>query len=121
MACDNEKVIIEHKRGTDAVYDITVTDDNGNPVDITGATIFFTVKYKSDTDETDSQALIAKTVTTHIDPVNGVTSFTISKTDSNIFYGSYRFDMQYKNAIGSKSGSNVGIFNIVDVITNRDS
>lgn len=57
------------KRGDDVDLNITVKDPKtGVAIDITGATIWFTVKRIGDTAAGDTSALISKKVTSHTQP-----------------------------------------------------
>ena len=70
---------IEVIRGDDITINATFKDDNGDAINITGYTVFFTVK-DNYTSTTDSAALISKTVTSHTSPTTGATTFS-----SNIY------------------------------------
>lgn len=69
-------------RGT--TYPIQVAyKKNGTPFDITGSTILFTVKTTEfSSNLTDTDALIAKAVTAHTDPTNGVSVITLVPSDT---------------------------------------
>jgi len=58
-----------------------LTDENNLPVDITGKTLFFTMKRKSDVVTTDDNALITKDITVHSDPTNGKSILEIEAAD----------------------------------------
>lgn len=78
---------------------ITVYDSNGAVLNITGKTLYFTVKRVVDTDNTDALAVIKKTITSHSNPTQGVTSVTILNTDTaSLAPGRYFFDIQYDSA-----------------------
>lgn len=90
---------LTYDRGT--TYAITVNyQENGVATDITGASIFFTVKESEyDTNATDSTALISKTVTSHTTPLSGISTITIDPTDSeDITPGNYYYDIKIKKA-----------------------
>lgn len=70
-------------RGTTYSIGVGPVKKNGTVVDITGSTIYFTVKadeYDSSID--DSTAIISKTVTTHSDPTNGISSIQLTPDDT---------------------------------------
>lgn len=74
---------IELRRGNTGVYTLIMTDSSTSPttyVDLTGATVYFTVK--ADKDDLDASAVIQKIVTTHSDPTNGETTITIDSADT---------------------------------------
>lgn len=79
-------------RGDSDFFEIEMADgDTNTPTDITGTVIYFTVK-KSST-EPETEALIYKEITEHIDPVNGKTGFELLPTDTNKPAGRYLYDL----------------------------
>ncbi len=99
---DNTKLSII--RGDTKTWPLTFYSDEAKttPINITGWTIFFTVKEKTDApnDSADTSAKIKKDVTSHSDPTHGVTSLTLSPTDTDIEPGTYLYDLQVKKANG---------------------
>ncbi|MGB9697706.1 MAG: hypothetical protein ACPL2D_10560 [Ignavibacteria bacterium] len=98
---------IEITKGNPATIPIKIMYSDGTPFDLTGKTIFFTVKKLGDNSENDDNAVIKKTITTHIDPVNGKSSISLSKTDTNIDTIQYKWDIKIYNGvinINSKEG-----------------
>lgn len=82
-------------RGT--TYSIVVTYQvDGVAVDITGATILFTVKsVESDTDATDATALVQKNVTSHSDPTHGISTITLTPANTrDIEPGNYYYSIK---------------------------
>ena len=68
-------------RGDSQYFYITVVDDGGNPIDLTGATIYFTMKRNlSDSDTASGTLQIV--VTTHLDPTLGLSLVELSSADS---------------------------------------
>ncbi len=86
---------------TTKIYELIFKNNNGVVENITGWTIYFTVK-KNMTD-TDVNAKIKKDITTHSDPTNGKTLIELSTTDTDLV-GSYNYDVKYKD-----DDDNVGI------------
>ena len=70
----------------------------GVAVNITGWTIFFTVKTKIE--DTDDNAVLKKDVTSHTDAVNGITTVTWTDEDCDDLAGVYHYDIQYKDGSG---------------------
>jgi len=92
---------LEMFRGDDKTYNITFTDSDGEAIDITGYTIFFTVKDKRSyvDDADDTNALIEKEITVHTSPTEGQTQIVLDATDTNSMVPkTYVFDMQLKDA-----------------------
>lgn len=74
----------------DVLLTITFKDSAGTAIDITGYTVWFIVKKKRE--DTDDEALINKTQTSHSDPTNGITTIDLTNSDTdidaeNLFYG----------------------------------
>jgi hypothetical protein len=96
-----------------------VKEDN-TPIDITGQTLLFTVKKKTGGNDSDSDALISKTITTHSDPTNGITELTLTDADTNVAPGEYPFDFKRIDS-GSVIGYDSGTLTIVETVTQRSS
>jgi len=109
---------LERYRGDDDPLDLAFTDGDDVVIDITGATIFFTVK-ENETDA-DADALISKDITSHTDPTAGKTSIDITAADTNdLDPGTYYYDIQYKSALGKIATIEKGNFTILADITRR--
>lgn len=81
-------------RGTDNNIKVNFTE-NGEPVDITGITLLFTVKAKCDINSSDDEdALIQKNITEHTDPTQGETEIILDNTDTDIPAGNYLWDLR---------------------------
>lgn len=80
------ETIEQHLRirwGDEATWLVTVTDQAGTPINITGATSRFTGKLRAT--DVDAAAIFSKTTGAGItltDPTNGVASVTLSDTDT---------------------------------------
>ena len=86
-------------RGDTVVIPLTFTQADGNPLDLTGYTIWLTMK--SSTDDADDDAVVQVSVTEHTDAVNGQTSITIpASTTANIEPGKYMYDIQMVSGEG---------------------
>lgn len=75
-------------------YSIPVTFSG---VDLTGSTVFFTIKPALTNDAGDTTAVLTIEVTSHDDPTNGHTIIPLSNTDTEIEPGEYYYDLQIKN------------------------
>jgi len=100
---------------TDGVDGTTTT-----PVDLTNSTVYFTVKPQKDKhDQDDTDAVINKDITSHVNVVTGETQVTLDKTDTDIEAGSYLFNIKYKDPNGLTKESDVYPFIVEDGITKR--
>jgi len=106
-------------RGDTQVYNITFKDENDVAIDITGWTLFMTVKINEN--DPDSSAIISKTVTSFPDPTNGKATISLSPTDTDQLIDCYFYDMQLKDSSGNITTYLSGIFNVTRDITIRES
>jgi hypothetical protein len=104
------------KRNDTGRLNIIVTQANGSPYDITGASLFLTVKKSAGVP--DASALISKKVTAHDDPTNGESHFSIDTTDNDIS-GRYVFDVQIKTAADDVWTLFDGVWKVVSDVTQR--
>lgn len=113
------KIFLEVIKRDDVDFELSFTDVDGNPINLTGSTVFFTVK-KNKTD-VDNDAVIKKEITSFDDPTSGVALLELSKSDTDISPRSYYFDVQIKDSGGKISSSSVGRFIVSQDVTIRTS
>lgn len=77
---------------------ITVVDSAGTAYNLTGKTVFFTVKKLTDNGDDDTNALITKDITNHTNPTGGITTLTLTTTQTNIAIGDYKWDIRIYSA-----------------------
>jgi len=82
-------------RGDSGRLDVTVTQSDGTAYDLTGCTLFLTVK--NSLTDADSAAVIRKEVTAHDDAEAGESHFDLLTTD-NATAGTRFYDIQLKDA-----------------------
>lgn len=81
-------------RGTTYPIEGTYLDDDGSPVDISSADIFFTVKTEAfDSDDDDSDALIKKDGTIVSGP-DGTYQITLSADDTYVAPGNHYYSIK---------------------------
>ena len=112
------ELILTQKKFTDKVYTMTFKDDDGVAINITGATVYVTVKTQPDLSSDDSTAIIRKEITSHTTPLSGITQFTFTKEDVNVAPKDYMLDIKlYMN--GSLSSIDyIGKLKIVSTAQN---
>ncbi len=91
---------LTYTRGDDKTIGLTFTDSDGSAIDITGWKLWLTVKAKAT--ESDDEAVIQVTQTSHSDPTNGkssikITSDSVADTQQP---GEYVYDIQAKKDNG---------------------
>jgi hypothetical protein len=106
-------------RGDDLDITVQINDADGNGIDLTGSTLFFTVK--SDLTDSDDNAAISKDITSHTDAVNGTTEINLSPTDTNISPGGYHYDLQLVDSSGTVITYGKGGFIVQADVTRRTS
>lgn len=122
MNLTDRPIDFEIIQGDDTAIACTFKDEDGNPIDITGYTVYFTVKKKPDADDDDSSAVIKKDVSVHTDPTNGETSIEIAKADTeDVEPRRYVYDLQLKDASDKIASSKFGVLEVIPDITNRTS
>lgn len=111
---------IEVIRGDDVTLNATFQDENGQAINLTGCTVFFTVK-DNYTSTDDSAALISKTVTSHTFPLLGQTSISLTSTDTNLAEADYYYDFQLKDASNKITSTQRGLLAVTWDVTRRTS
>lgn len=110
---------LEIKRGDDKTIRFLYQNSSGGAINITGYTIFFTVKSEIDDDATDGLAVISKTVTSHTNPTAGITNIVLTDTDTNVTPGIYVGDIQVKDTSGNIVSSDRFTVSVVGDVTRR--
>jgi len=109
---------LEIYKNTTKTYELWFTK-NGAGTDITGWTIFFTVK--ENMKDADISAKIKKDITSHDDATSGKTSIELSATDTALPAGNYYYDIKYLDDDGNQDIILSGRLRIVDPVTQRTS
>lgn len=110
---------LEIIRRDDTELQFTFKDADENPVNLTGCTVFFTVKRRKD--DTEAEALIAVEEAVFASPASGVAIIELSRTETDIPAGLYYFDVQLRDSSNKISSSSVGQFRVTEDITIRIS
>ncbi len=112
-------VTVDMIRNDNRTFTLTFTDENGAAIDITGFTCFFTVK--ENMSDSDDDAKIKQTWSSHSDPTNGESQFSLIPADTASLSGMYYFDVQIKDLSSKIYTTMIGYFNIVEDVTLRTS
>lgn len=109
-------------QGDDETFEITFKDENALPINITGYTVFFTLKKKLDSDATDDEASIKVSVTSHTDAVNGETSVSLTNDQTSALEARrYYYDFQLKDTSNKIASTKYGVCEVIPDVTNRES
>lgn len=102
--------------GDTKTINLTVKDSAGSAVDITGATVWMTIKNK--VGDSDADALVQKEVTSHADPTEGETQIVITSDDTQeLRAGTFKYDIQIKLASGVVSTLFFGDYQLIQGCT----
>jgi hypothetical protein len=112
------KTISNVIRGDTRTINLTFLEADGStPINLAGGTAYFTVNSSSDPSD-DTSAAIQKTATSFTSASTGQHTFTLSHTDTNIAPGTYWYDAEFVDSLGSYLSAYRGKF-IVQSDTTR--
>lgn len=100
-------------RGDTRTVNLTFLESDGStPIDLTGGTVYFTVQSSSDPADDTTDLQFQKTATSFTDATNGQHTFTLTHANTNIDPGSYWYDAEFVDSVGSYLSSYRGKFTI---------
>jgi len=103
-------------RGDTKFINIELKDKDGNPIDLTGSTIWFTLK--ENIKDPDTAAAIQKVITNHTDPTNGKTRIVLESSDTqDLQLGSYHYDIQLVDNGGNVTTVLIGRLKVLADVT----
>ena len=108
---------IEVFRGDTFTRTLTFLDNSQDPIDITGWTVYFTIK--KDKDDPDASAVIKKDITSHSVPLSGQTILSLTASELDDLLGDYYYDFQIKKDDGTIKTLVVGKFIVYFDVTRR--
>jgi len=85
-------------RGDTLTFVFHFKNSDETPIDITGYTLYFTLKEKLS--DSDDDAIIKIDESDHLNPVNGDSRITVPDTDTDDLKGKYYYDFQLKTTGG---------------------
>lgn len=116
MSCDTSTANLCWTRGDSGRLDVVVKQADGTAYDLTGATLFLTVKTALSV--ADASATIRKEVTSHDDAAAGESHFDLATTD-NATAGTYYYDVQLKTSDSKVYTLFGGTWTVPDDVTKR--
>ena len=118
MATNTTDNNIKFYRGDDISFNMAFTgEDEITPLDITGWTVFFTIK--NNKSDPDKKAVLQKEFINFAAPQNGIAPIIVSKTETDGFKGSYYYDFQVKRLDGTILTISSGSITFIEDITRR--
>jgi len=115
-ACTANSADLCWTRGDSGRLDVTVTQSDDTAYDLTGCTLFLTVK--NSLTDADSAAVIRKEVTAHDAPLAGESHFDLLTTD-NATAGVRFYDVQLKDSANKIFTLFGGVWRVVADVTVR--
>ena len=104
-------------RGDDKTINLTF-QENGSALNISGGTVFLTIKNKYE--DSDTNAIYVTENSTHTVAISGTSSVTINSGSSiNFTPGDFKYDIQYKAGGGTISTPARGKFTVYPDVTRR--
>ena len=103
---------------------VSITNADDSPYDLTGKTVFFTLKNKWDYADNDIDALIMQDITVHEDPAGGLFYLELSVEQTNIAAGEEKYKADYKiyrDSVRVDMNTEIILVTILDVVTKRRS
>jgi len=107
------------QRGNPYSATITITDATGAAYNLTGKTVFFTIKHLNDEAADDAAAVIKKDITSHVNAAGGITALALSAADTLQIAGRYKCDIRVYSSGGVQLNSERFYANIVNIVTKR--
>ena len=114
--CNSTSADLTWTRGDSGRLDVVVKQADGEPYDLTGATLFLTVK--NALTDADAAAVIRKEVTAHDDAEGGQSHFSIATSD-NSTSGTRYYDVQLKDSTNSVYTLFGGQWRVLGDVTTR--
>lgn len=113
---------VQIQRGVPFSATVSITDDTVSPPvaeNLTGKTVFISVKDLSDVADNDNLAFISSKITSHSDPTNGETEWTLTSTLTTVPLGNYKADVRLWTSSATYINSGRFTVEVVDVVTKR--
>jgi hypothetical protein len=105
--------LLEIIKRDDIDLDVTITDTDGNAIDLTNKTVIFTMKENM----FDEDYVIQKRITSHTDPTEGKTRVVLDHDDTNVTPKYYFFDLQVVSSTGKVTSIPRGQVRVMQDIT----
>lgn len=109
--------MLEIIRGDDVKLEFTFLDSEGEALDLTDATIFFTAKENAT--DSDGDAVIIKDFEFVGSGTSGIAELEFTASETSIGVGVYSYDIQIMDKNGYVMSSSVGKLRVLQDITTR--
>lgn len=115
---NTEAVLFEYFAGNDVTLRLTLANDDGTPVNLTGCTLFLTEKRRAS--DSDDDAILKKTWGTHTNAAGGVSEVELTKEET-AEVGRWVTDIQMKDSGGKVRTLAKGYAVVNQKVTGRTS
>jgi hypothetical protein len=117
MSCSSTQPDLTWTRGDSGRLDVTVKESDGTAYDLTGCTLFLTVK-NALTDADSAAGVIRKEVTSHDNAAGGLSHFDLLTTD-NATAATRFYDVQLKTSDAKIYTLFGGLWKVLSDVTTR--
>ena len=115
---DTDTQAIEIIRWDTQIRTTFFKDESSDPVDLTGATVWFTVKERQYLNiDNDDDVIIQKIITTHTSPLTWETLIELDNADTNTTVWDYYYDLQIKFPNDDIFSVAKWVFSVVEDVT----
>ena len=108
---------IEIQKGCPYAAILTITDIADVAINLTGKVVLFTVKKLRDRKTDDSEALITHSIAAHTTPASGITTLTLTATQTDIPFGRYKSDVRVMDGVTIMGNCPPFYVEILDTVT----
>ena len=109
--------VFEIIRRDDTDLELTFTDVDGNAIDLTGCTVFFTAKRR--VKDVDDDAVISTELDEFEEPETGICVLPFTNEETDIPAGNYYYDVQLLDSEGKIASSVKGLLRVLSDVTIR--
>lgn len=107
------------QKGCPYSSEMTITTDSGTAYNLTGKTVLFTVKKLKDNSPDDTNALITQSIAVHTTPASGITTLSLTLTQTNIPFGRYKGDCRVMDGVTVIGNTDTFYVEVTDIVTKR--
>ena len=113
----SSKITIQ--KGNPYTATITVTNKSGTAYNLTDKKVFFTIKSRDDHKQDDKSAILKKDITIHTNASAGITTLSLTASDTVIDLGTYKSDFRVYASSGTQLNTVTILCDVVDIVTKR--
>ena len=104
-------------QGDDLEFNLRIKDEYGDPVDVTGDTVYLTLKTDVDGDDGTAVMQIVHVVPASEESTYGIVNVDVTNAESKIAAGTYNYDYQWVTAAGKVTTVALGKVKVYQEVT----